>query len=201
MHVHPLFSTPLLVVRPALPEEVAISARERLIEMAENTPGIRRSNAGGGWHSTPDLFLDPSFSTLGEHIAEQARHAFITLSEANTSLAPSLQGLQIQAWGMVLKDGAFVLPHDHADAHLAGVLHLDDTDTADGHLALLDPRSTHLPWAPVDPTAFHIAPKAGQLVWFPAGLRHWVTPVRGRTRVSISVNVRFQVQHSAPGTT
>jgi len=187
-----LFSTPVMVAQRAVPRDIAETAREELLERSRHTPGIQRSNAGGGWHSALDLFRQPAFSILGECVAEQARRVFGELCEQAGAESPPLRGLQIQAWGMVLADGAFVLPHDHADAHLAGVLHLDESAPDAGQLALLDPRATHLPWAPVDPTAFHITPKAGQLVWFPSGLRHWVTPVREGPRVSLSANVRFQ---------
>ena len=93
---------------------------------------------------------------------------------------------------MVMTEGAYAMPHDHADAHLSGVLHLDG-GAEGGELTLLDPRGSRLPWAPLDPSTFAIRPRAGQLVWFPGGLRHWVTPVVSGTRVSIAVNVRFDL--------
>lgn len=191
-----IFSTPVLVVPDAVEVALCGRLRQRLIVLSQQLPGVQRSNAGGGWHSDANLLQRPDMAGLGDFFAGQARVALDQLARRVGHPTPHVAGLHIQAWAMVLPDRAWVTPHDHADAHLSGVLHLDDGDGSSGNLTLLDPRSCHLPWAPLDPTSFVLRPRVGQLVWFPSGLQHWVTPIEGASRASIAVNVRFDLNPS-----
>lgn len=186
-----LFATPVWIDRDGLPPAQVAAVRAHILALHETEPGVHRSNAGGGWHSEPDLFRRIGLADIGEVIAAHARATFRAIAARAGQDAPPLTGVQLQAWAMVLPAGGYAEPHDHADAHLSGVLHLDAADDEGGRLVLLDPRGSHLPWAPLDPTTFHVAPRPGQLIWFPAGLRHWVTPVQRGPRVSIAVNVRY----------
>jgi hypothetical protein len=194
-----LFSTPVLIVPDAVSAALCTRLRQSLITLSEQQPGIQRSNAGGGWHSDTNLLRRPDMNGLGDFFARQAREALAQLASRTGQPMPHIAGVHVQAWAMVLPDRAWVMPHDHADAHLSGVLHLDHGDGSSGNLTLLDPRSCHLPWAPLDPTTFELPPRVGQLVWFPSGLQHWVSPVQGASRASVAVNVRFDI-HPAPDT-
>lgn len=191
-----LFSTPLLILPEALSSAVCEPLREQILARAAVEPGVQRSNAGGAWHSDHDLLSRPETSLLGSLLARHARHALQELAGRVGHTPPTLAGVQLHAWATVLPDRAWIMPHDHGDAHLSGVLHLDEGDGTHGNLCLLAPRASLLPWAQLDPTAFEIRPQTGQLVWFPAGIQHWVTPNKGPARVSLAINVRFNLQAS-----
>jgi hypothetical protein len=67
---------------------------------------------------------------------------------------------------------------------------------ASGALTFVDPRrgGTVIPGVELFPSQFSIAPRSGLMVVFPGWLQHFVQPYRGgRPRVSISCNVRLEV--------
>jgi len=99
---------------------------------------------------------------------------------------------------MVMRNGHYTIPHDHAEVHWATVYYADagDADEAadpeSGLLALVDPRHGARPIPGLDlvGTTFTVLPRTGRLVVFPGWLLHYVHSYRGqRPRVSISCNV------------
>jgi len=97
-----------------------------------------------------------------------------------------------------LRDGGYVVPHDHGDVHWSVAYYVDAGDEVpppSGRLAFLDPRRSgrSIPELALA-TTFELAPRTGALVVFPGWLQHHVHPYRGqRPRICISCNLTMEV--------
>lgn len=175
----------------------------RLVEEAAGAPGLARSNVGG-WHSVPDLSQrpDPCYRDLMQRVIERVEISLSEIARARGVTVELPYRFGIQAWGMVMREGDYVVLHDHAQAHFSVVYYPDagDADLAahrdSGKLTFVDPRrgGTSIPGLDLFPTQFSIAPQTGMLVVFPGWLQHFVHAYRGeRPRVSISCNIRLEL--------
>jgi uncharacterized protein (TIGR02466 family) len=157
----------------------------------------------GGWHSKSDLALrpDPNFRSMIQHMLIRVRETVDALArERKVALPPMRMGAQ--AWAMVMRDGNYTVPHDHADAHWSTVYYPDAGDANpeehpdSGLLAFIDPRHGGRPMPGLDllGTTFTAQPKTGRLYIFPGWLFHYVHAYRGnRPRVAVSCNVTFEL--------
>ncbi|MDQ3370911.1 MAG: 2OG-Fe(II) oxygenase family protein [Myxococcota bacterium] len=194
------FPTPIWVFD--LPEMEAINAAlaTSLLAEAARVPSVQRSNIGG-WHSAPDLSRrsDPMIQRLMQTIIDQV-DAGIGGFAAGVGVTelPRFR-YALTAWAMIMRDGDYVVPHDHGDAHWSSAYYVDAGEPGPapaGRLAFLDPRRSvrAIPGLPLFPSVFDIAPRTGSLVIFPAWLQHHVYPYRGgRPRICISCNVTVDV--------
>jgi uncharacterized protein (TIGR02466 family) len=198
----PLFATPVSMYESAGMDEVNRDVTARLVAESISVPSISRSNIGG-WHSQPDLALRPdaSFRALIQYIVSRVRVTMDGLAkETGQGLAQMRIG--VHAWAMVMRDGDYTIPHDHADAHWSTVYYPDagDADEAahpdSGLLALIDPRHGGRPIPGLDLVGktFTARPSTGRLLVFPGWLLHYVNAYRGqRPRVAVSCNVTFEL--------
>ena len=202
-----LFATPLSMYELTDMDEINRDITARLIAESQSRPSIRRSNYGG-WHSHPDLAMrrDASFRTLIQRIAKHVRETVEGVArERGQSIPPLRTG--VQAWAMVMRNGDYTVPHDHADAHWATVYYPDAGDADEtrhpdsGLLELLDPRHGGRPMPGLDlvGASFSARPGTSRLFVFPAWLLHYVHAYRGqRPRVAISANFTFDIATPAP---
>ena len=174
----------------------------RLVAESLSLPSISRSNVGG-WHSQPDLALrqEPCFRMLIQYIVTRVRETVDRLAAESGIGMPAMR-MGAQAWAMVMRNGDYTIPHDHADAHWSTVYYLDagDADEAthpdSGLLALVDPRHGGRPVPGLDLVGktFTARPSTGRLLVFPGWLLHYVNAYRGqRPRVAVSCNVTFEL--------
>ncbi len=199
-----LFATPLFSYADAANAELDRELAGRLIVESEDSPGIARSNSGG-WHSVPDLAQrpDPCYQDLMHRVVARVRATFIELARDQDVAVDQRYRFAVQAWGMVMRHGNHALVHDHAEAHFSVVYYADAGDADlemfpdSGKLCFVDPRraGSVIPGVDLFPTQFAIEPRTGLLVMFPGYLQHFVQPYRGgRPRVSISCNVRLEIE-------
>lgn len=197
-----LFGSPVRITRLAGLDEQNADATARLVDEARHTPGIHRSNEGG-WHSVPDLTLrrDGPWPGLMRRLVDEVAAAVRWFAEARGVAAQLDHGYAIQAWAMVLGNGDWVSPHDHAESHFSGAYYLDAGDTpsdpeaSSGRITFSRPHTggAMIPGLDLFPTSFSVRPQTGMLVLFPGYLPHFVHPYRGsRPRVCLSFNVRVQ---------
>ena len=191
-----LFSTPVVIVDVPAMAPLNAELAARLLAEAERDPGWRSSNVGG-WHSTPDLAsrTDPALQTLMRTIVDETRQTIASLAaDAGIASVPRFR-YGLQAWAMIMRDGHYIVPHDHGDAHWSSAYYVDAGDDApppSGRLTLLDPRrgGRSVPGLDLFPSTFDITPSTGTLVLFPGSLVHHVHAYRGqRPRISIGCNV------------
>lgn len=202
-----LWETPLAVLRP--PSAPALNARllEVLLPEAATTPGITVANAGGAWHSIPDLALrrDGPFPELMKAIVDGVRAVFDPLAASRGFATAALPLVtSIQSWAMICPPGGYVTLHDHADASHFSVAWYVDAGDADlerhpdsGTIVFQDPRRvpSRIAGFEIHPPAFQIHPESGMLVVFPGWLAHWVHPYHGaRPRVVVSANLRLEAR-------
>lgn len=198
-----LFSTPIFTFADAGAPELDRELVRRLVVESERSPGIARSNSGG-WHSVPDLTQRPEacYQDLMHRVVARVQAAFREIARSQDVAVGLPYRFAVQAWAMVMRHGDHALVHDHAEAHFSVAYYPDagDADPAmypdSGKLSFVDPRrgGTVIPGVDLFPSQFAIAPQPGMLVVFPGWLQHFVQPYRGgRPRVSISCNVRFEV--------
>ena len=201
-----LFCTPVVVFSPegltALDRELA----SRLVAESRRSPGIRRSNAGGGWHSLPDLSLrrEACYGQLFQYIVDRVEATMHEIARRRGASLDQRHRFALQAWGMVMHDGHYTILHNHAQAHWSVVYYVDagDVDTVrfpeSGCLSFVDPRiaGTAIPGIDLMSSQCSVTPATGMLVVFPGWLQHYVHPYRGqRPRISISCNLRVEVKH------
>ena len=201
-----LFATPIFTFDDAGNPELDAELTGRLVRESESSPGIARSNSGG-WHSVPDLSRrpEPCYQDLMHRVVARVQTAFLELVRAQDATMDLRYRYGVQAWAMVMRHGDHALIHDHAEAHFS-IVYYPDAGDADldlypdsGKLSFVDPRrgGTVIPGIELFPSQFAIRPQPGRLVVFPGWLQHFVQPYRGgRARVSISCNVRLEVDAS-----
>ncbi len=184
------------------------SLTARMVDESVAQAGVRRSNVGG-WHSQPDLSArsTPVVRELIEMLVDGAQAGLGEMARRSGADPLRQPRLGVQAWAMVMREGDYTVPHDHAESHLSGVYYLDAGDadlekTPDsGLLAFQDPRGglPHVPGLELYPSTFTVRPQTGVLVLFPGFLTHYVHPYRGaRPRVSVSFNVRVEPRPLQP---
>lgn len=198
----PLFATPLSLYEMSGMEEVNREVTARLVAESRSVPSIHRSNVGG-WHSRADLALrpDPAFRTLIQGIVARVRETVEGLARQTGQQLPSMR-IGASAWAMVMRNGDYTIPHDHADSHWSSVYYTDVGDASEaeypdsGMLAFVDPRHGGRPMPGLDLTGstFVAKPASGRLYVFPGWLYHYVHAYRGqRPRVCVSCNVNFEL--------
>jgi len=202
----PLFPTPLSMYEFPDLKDVNREITDRLVAESRSTKTVHRSNVGG-WHSPTDLQYrtEPCFRVLLDRIVASVREsATVLANELGTKLPPL--GHRVQAWAMVMRDGNYTIPHDHAEVHWGTVYYADAGDADlkvhqdSGMIAFIDPRHGSRPMPGLDLVGgtFLAQPATGRLYVFPGWLMHYVHPYRGtRPRVSISCNVTFEVATTA----
>lgn len=198
----PVFETPVALARIA-PAEGLLEALKATIQMRRAaTPGVQRSNHGG-WHSDTRM-LDwggPGALKLAQMTVNLAkRMSFFHAAEVD--------GLDwhVRMWANVTPNGGLNQLHAHPQNLWAGVLYVDMGDggigdDVGGALYFEDPR---FPMNAMHNTAFRLIgrdgrpqayqpelqPRAGDLIVFPAWLRHGVRPFTGAgERISIAMNI------------
>jgi len=191
-----LFRTPVVIAdvpsMAAHNEELAT----RLVAESEREPTWQRSNIGG-WHSVPNLAqrTDPAIQTLMRATVDETQRTITALAaDAGITDVPRFR-YGLTAWAMVMRDGHYIAPHDHGEAHWSSAYYVDAGDDApapSGRLTLLDPRRGRpsIPGLELFPPTFDVVPRTCSLVLFPGWLVHHVHPYRGqRPRISIACNV------------
>ena len=198
-----LFATPIFTFDDAGDPELDRELVSRMVSESESSPGVARSNSGG-WHSVPDLSRRPEacYQDLMRRVVSRVQATFSELARGQDEAVGLRYRLGVQAWAMVMRQGDHALVHDHVESHFSVAYYPDpgDADPAahpdSGKLTFVDPRrgGTVIPGVELFPSQFAVTPQPGLLVVFPGWLQHFVQPYRGgRPRVSISCNVRFEV--------
>lgn len=197
-----LFATPVSMYESTGMEEINRELTACLVAESASLPSVHRSNIGG-WHSRPDLALRPEecFRSLTQYIVGRVRETVDSLAQAMGQRLPAMR-MSVQAWAMVMRNGDYTIPHDHADAHWSTVYYTDAGDTDDkvnpdsGLLAFIDPRHGGRPMPGLDLLGgtFTAQPRTGRLLVFPGWMYHYVHAYRGhRPRVAVSCNVSFSL--------
>jgi len=183
-------------------DEINRDLTARLVAESVSVPSVHRSNVGG-WHSQPDLAVrpEPCYRTLVQYIVTRVRETAEGLAQESGQRLPAMR-LGVHAWAMVMQNGDYTIPHDHADTHWATVYYADAGDADEGAhpdsglLALVDPRHGGRPMPGLDllGKTFTARPSVGRLLVFPGWLLHYVNAYCGeRPRVSVSCNITFEL--------
>lgn len=176
---------------------LAADLREVILKKMERSPGVTRTNQGGGWHSDTDLqtWPEPCVADLNRRVLQIARE-MVRRAIANPA-TQHLEGWRIEAWANVNGFGASNRSHDHVGGGnmWSGIFYVDtggaDSGANMGGLTRFEDRS-RVPATQGDP--FHreytIVPQVGLMVLFPATLRHYVQVYRGQAlRITIAFNL------------
>lgn len=191
-----LFSTPITVFDLPAMEDTNRELAERLLAEEQTAPSWHRANVGG-WHSAPDLSRRPEacYRTLMRAIVDQVANVVGALAaEAGLPSAPRFR-YGLTSWAMILRQGGYVITHDHGDSHWSVAYYVDAGDDApapSGRLVFLDPRRSGrtIPELDLAASTFEVAARTGALVVFPGWLQHYVHAYRGqRPRICVSCNI------------
>lgn len=202
-----LFETPIVTAKltggEGMMKALEEVSRQR---MAEDPGGLKRSNVGG-WHSDTHMveWGGPPARALADKAIALARRlsAFANASHDDFDW-------WAQMWVNISGPGASNHLHIHPGNLWSAVLYLDmggdgeagdDVSQCGGHFYFEDPRfpiammhNTRFRFVGEDgqpqPVQPEIRTQRGDLIMFPAWLRHGVRPYHGsRERISIAINV------------
>lgn len=177
------------------PLTVALEASIRAHQAQQ--PGIEHSNIGG-WHSKTDMLEwgGPAAAKLAEMAVRTARR--LSHFEGRD---PATVEWDLRMWANVSPPGALNMSHAHPGVLWAAVYYVAAGEGEGGELYLEDPRfplpQMTLPGFRVlgldgqpQPVEHRIAPRTGDLILFPAWIRHGVRPYSGTgERISIAMNL------------
>jgi hypothetical protein len=105
---------------------------------------------------------------------------------------------------MVMRNGHYVMTHDHGDVHWSVAYYVDagdDLPAPSGRIAFVDPRRSGrtIPELDLFPSTFDIAPRTSALIIFPGWLQHYVHAYRGeRPRICVSCNLTMDLAPPPP---
>lgn len=190
-----LFSTPITVFDLPDMEATNRELAERFLAEEQTVPSWHRANVGG-WHSAPDLGLrsEPCYRTLLRAIVDRVASVVGALA-ADAGAPPPRFRYGLTGWAMILRQGGYVITHDHGDSHWSVAYYVDAGDDApapSGRLVFLDPRRSGrtIPDLALAASTFEVAARTGALVIFPGWLQHYVHAYRGdRPRICVSCNL------------
>jgi uncharacterized protein (TIGR02466 family) len=199
-----LFETPVLHGRLQNAAELIAGLKAAVDRRRAEQPGIGRSNVGG-WHSSTDM-LDWGGAAAAK-LADFATRACARMSHMDGGDARQLPW-HVRMWANVSPPGALNMSHAHPGVLWAAVFYVDmgraegnNTEPGGGELFFEDPRFPvplmRLPGfrlVGVDgqpqPVERRLRTEAGDLVIFPAWLRHGVSPhTGGGDRMSVAMNI------------
>ena len=199
-----IFETPIAYGRLKDADEVMKELEVAIRKRKTTSTGLSRSNLGG-WHSESDMLEwgGPAAYRLAEAAVNIAKR----MSYFKEASAEDRQWL-VRMWANVTPEGGLNLLHSHPGNLWAAVLYIDmgyeteqESRYAGGSFYLEDPR---FPMAAMRDTAFRmrgvdgqpqqyqteIELQRGNLIVFPAWLRHGVRPYTGkRERISVAMNI------------
>jgi uncharacterized protein (TIGR02466 family) len=124
----------------------------------------------------------------------------LDLSYKELGLSPNYQPTIFEVWANVDNNWSIRVPHSHPEAAFACVYYINGNENS-GALEFVNPNlaqaRTILPqhiaaWNEFTGSSFHVQPRAGKLIIFPAWLYHYVNSGTGNEeRISIAFNVKF----------
>jgi uncharacterized protein (TIGR02466 family) len=201
-----LYETPILHGRLADAAALTTALRTTILDRHAAAPSLARSNVGG-WHSATDM-LDwggPAAAALADTAVKMAKRA----SHFDGRDAATVEWT-VKMWANVSPPGALNMSHAHPGVLWAAVYYIDmgvapaasdGGGEAGGELFFEDPRFPvpfmRLPGFRLigidgqpQPIERRLPTEAGDLVLFPAWLRHGVRPHLGTgDRISIAMNI------------
>ncbi len=200
-----LFATTIVYSRFTTCEGLIADLKSAIHKRRAEHSGLARSNIGG-WHS------DTKMREWGGDAAQFVADKALAMAKKVTSLdngdATALDW-SLYMWANILPKGGLNKAHIHPGQTWAAVFYVDPGDTGDdtgGELILEDPRfpMTHmrlnsLRVVGADGTPQNgetrLRPNVGDLILFPAWLRHSVEQYNGaRERISIAMNIDAKPQ-------
>lgn len=197
------FETPIVFARFKNPEPLARDLAAMIRRRMAETPGFMRSNVGG-WHSETDMLAWgwPAARAVADQAIAVAKR--LTHFEGYPDGAT---GWRVQMWANVSGRGAYNEMHAHPGNLWSAVFYVDPgvgdqaPEAVGGAFFFEDPRFPlnvmHTPGFRMRgpdgaPQALQpeVRPRAGDLIVFPAWLRHGVRPYTGDAeRISIAINL------------
>jgi uncharacterized protein (TIGR02466 family) len=201
-----LYETPILHGRLADAAALTTALRTTILDRHAAAPSLARSNIGG-WHSATDM-LDwggPAAAALADTAVKMAKRA----SHFDGRDAATVEWT-VKMWANVSPPGALNMSHAHPGVLWAAVYYIDmgvapaasdGGGEAGGELFFEDPRFPvpfmRLPGFRLigidgqpQPIERRLPTEPGDLVLFPAWLRHGVRPHLGTgDRISIAMNI------------
>ena len=202
---HGLFETNILHARLSGAEPMTAALETAIRAHRDAEPGIERSNVGG-WHSKTDM-LD-----WGGPAAAKLADLSVKMAKRMSSFSAGEPEWSVRMWANVSPPGALNMSHAHpgvlwaavyyvacGEADAGGELYLEDPRFPVPQMTLAGFRAIGADGAPQD-VEHRSAPARGDLVLFPAWMRHGVRPYRGAgDRISIAMNLYVREGQAQPG--
>ena len=195
-----LFATTIVYSRFTACEGLIADLKSAIYKHRAENPGLARSNIGG-WHS--DTKMREWGGDAAQFVADKALAMAKKVTGMDNGDVAALDW-SLYMWANILPKGGLNKAHIHPGQTWAAVFYVDPGDTGDdagGELILEDPRFplTHMRLnslrvmgadGAVQNGETRLRPNVGDLILFPAWLRHSVEQYNGaRERISIAMNI------------
>ena len=200
MEINPEVVYPTRILTCRWPDSRALNEELKavILEKAEYTKGITRSNAARCWHSENTL-LDWGHPCTDQY-REMLRDAMTAMASEYGAIDGSDMRFHMSAWAMVSGKGDYANPHTHPNCHWSSAYYVSVGDQKNekvkdnGCIEFIEPRggiNNHaVPGLDFNPRVV-MEPQEGYMVVFPSWLRHWVHPFLGKgNRICIAANCR-----------
>jgi len=158
------------------------SIKTEIYKLSEIPNTIKKSNYGG-WQSDVDLYNNPVFAPLCQHIA---RACYMLFQSESISFN--------QMWACINKKHDQNLIHSHGErCHFSGVFYVEVPENS-GDIVFRDPRPSATNAATRGLLSYgdceHFTPHNGQLLIFPSWLDHFVLPNESdNDRIAVSFDI------------
>lgn len=135
----------------------------------------------GGFYTDGGLFTRkiPELAAI-KSLAADSTEAYLTKLNKQKPVTASCS---INGWAALTRAGDYQTPHVHAEATLSGIYyaHVPNRPAPEGCIDLLNPiTAQELSFVPgCSPAYCRISPQAGDLLLFPAYLKHYTHPFTG----------------------
>jgi hypothetical protein len=186
-------------------EELNAGLRDVILARMQRTHGVVDTNVGG-WHSERDLpsWNEPPIAALLERVRSMIGE--LVRRTVTNPTSEHLEKWSIEGWANVNRRGAFNKAHHHAGGRIpsrnlwSGIYYVEDGGSGrdglsrDGLTRFEDrsgvPKEILRCSDPFE-RELTIVPQPGLMVFFPATLRHYVTPYAGESnRITIALNLK-----------
>lgn len=163
--------------------------------------GMVRSNVEG-WHSAGNIFkrTEAPLVEICKHFVEACKPVMERYL-GREKLAK--RNLQLEGWANVNPHHAYNQIHTHDRFDLSGVYYVKVPERSkpdSGVIQFLNPSYRGGPYSDLfnamNPQAFKIRPREGEMIVFPSAMPHWVLPnEEDEDRISLAFNARLKKEN------
>lgn len=182
-----------LTPRQGVTEEYLKQLKDEMDKMREKDPmGRRVSNAYTGWQSNDSVETNQVFAPLMRKIKSVFDEEVFPYHGLDLGVVQMSMG---NCWANINDFGAWNRPHLHNGCWYSGCFYIQ-AEGDEGDIEFIDTDAkvvSDFPHSPRNACSYNHSPKSGQLLLFPSGAMHMVSPnMTNKERYSVAFNINVE---------